>query len=198
MSRIAFLDVDTQVDFMVRGGGLYAEGAEAINDNLWRLVRHAELRRIPLIATVDAHAPDDPEFKSWPPHCVRGTPGQRKIPQTTVSDAVIVPNEPANDLPDPRRTHIVLEKQDFPVFTNRLAERVFAATEAETFVVFGVVTEVCVKHAVMGLLQRGYKVQLVQDAIWPIAEATGRVALKEMVSAGAELVSTDQVLGKDD
>ena len=35
-----------------------------------------------MVSTADAHAANDPEFKQWPPHCVAGTAGQRKPPET--------------------------------------------------------------------------------------------------------------------
>lgn len=192
---IAFLDVDTQVDFMLPGGKLYAAGAEAIRSNLGRLVRHARAQRIPLVSCVDAHTPDDPEFAAWPPHCLRGTPGQQKLPETLTGEEVIVPNAPAATLPDPRRAHVVLEKQQTQVFTNQVAERVLRATGADEVVVFGVVTEVCVRQAVEGLLQRGFRVRVVEDAIWPLDRAAGEVTLRELEAQGAARTTTDAVLG---
>ena len=68
-------------------------------------------------------------------------------------------------------------------------------TGAKTFVVFGVVTEVCVRQATLGLLERGYQVRLVEDAIWPIDPKGGDEALAEMTSKGAVRVTTQEVLG---
>jgi len=193
---VAFLDIDTQFDFMVRGGRLYAEGAETIIPNLRKLVRFAQQRCIPLISSVDAHAPDDPEFKTWPPHAVVGTRGQKKLPETLLGNEVYVPNSAAAVLPDMRRFHVVLEKQDFPIFTNPAAEQAIRESGATTFVVFGVVTEVCVKHAVLGLLTRGFEVVIVSDAVWPIAEQTGDTALAEMKMQGATLATTDYIVAE--
>lgn len=193
--KLAFLDVDTQVDFMLPGGKLYAQGAEAIRANLGRLVQHARAEGIPLVSCVDAHAPDDPEFQSWPPHCLRGTPGQAKLPETLTGAEVFVPNAPAERLPDPRRAHVVLEKQETMVFTNQQAERVLRATGADEVVVFGVVTEVCVRQAAEGLLARGFKVRLVEDAIWPLDREQGEATLRALEAKGAVRTTTDQVLG---
>ena len=60
-------------DSLYPSGALYVPGAEAIVDrvaalNLWA-ARHA----IPVISTMDAHTPNDPEFRDWPPHCIAGT-----------------------------------------------------------------------------------------------------------------------------
>ena len=70
---IAFVDVDTQVDFIEPSGKLYAKGAEAVKPQLARLIEVARARKIPLVSSVDSHAPNDPEFGKYPPHCLAGT-----------------------------------------------------------------------------------------------------------------------------
>lgn len=191
---VALLDIDTQVDFVESVGKLYARGAEAIKPNLARLVSAARAAQVPLVASVDAHAEKDAEFAQYPPHCLRGTKGQEKVAETRSGREVFVASAASDALPDPRREHVVLEKQVFPVFGNANAERVFAKTGADTFYVFGVVTEVCVKAAVLGLLERGYRVKVVTDAIWPIEPKNGEAAKRDMVAKGAELVTTDEAL----
>lgn len=195
MSEVAFLDVDTQVDFIEPHGELHAQGAELIKGNLARLVSHARAAGIPLVASADAHREGDAEFSEYPPHCLVGTPGQEKLPETRTPDMTFVPSEPQRSLPDPTQAHVVLEKQRFDLFTNPNAEAVLRATGAKEFVVFGVVTEVCVRYAVDGLLARGYGVRLVGDAIWPIRPEEGERALAEMRARGARLVTTDEVVG---
>lgn len=194
MKPVAFIDIDTQADFMEPGGKLYAQGAEAIRSNLARLVRLARAQAIPLVSSVDCHGPEDDEFSQYPPHCLKGTPGQAKIRETTTGREVFVPNTPSSRIPDPTRVHAVLEKQQFSVFSHQKAEQVFAATTARELVVFGVVTEVCVRFAVLGLLERGYRVQVVQDAIWPIDRKNGDAALAEFQKKGAVLTTTEAVL----
>lgn len=194
MSERAFLDVDTQADFVEPGGKLYAAGAEAIKPNLEQLVRHADQNGIPLISCVDAHPAEDPEFKDWPPHAIVGTPGQLKVSESQTNGMVFVPSGHQSHLPDPKREHVVLEKQHFNCFTNENAEEVFAATGAQTVVVFGVVTEVCVRQAAEALLKRGYQVELVTDAIWPLDPAKGEEVLAELEAKGARRTSTADVL----
>ena len=55
--RIAFLDVDTQYDFMDPAGALHVRGAEALGPNLKRLTEYALARRIPVLASADALPP---------------------------------------------------------------------------------------------------------------------------------------------
>lgn len=194
MRRVAFVDVDTQVDFMEPGGKLYAQGAEAIKSNVARLVRLARAQGIPLVSSVDAHGPEDEEFGQYPPHCLLGTPGQEKILESRTGREVFVKNAPSETIPDPTKVHAVLEKQQFSLFTHQKAEQVLAATTAREMVVFGVVTEVCVRFAVLGLLERGYAVQVVEDAIWPIDRKNGDAALAEFKKKGATLTTTEAVL----
>lgn len=196
MSERAFLDVDTQADFVEPGGKLYAAGAEAIKPNLEQLVRHAEAQGIPLISCVDAHPAEDPEFAEWPPHAVVGTPGQLKVAESQTTGMVFVPSGHQSQLPDPKREHVVLEKQHFNCFTNENAEAVFASSGATTVVVFGVVTEVCVRQAAEGLLERGYQVELVTDAIWPLDPSEGEQVLAALEAKGARRTSTADVLAQ--
>lgn len=190
---IAFVDIDTQIDFIEPQGRLYAKGAESIKANLAKLMAFARDKKLPLVSSMDAHAEDASEFSQFPPHCVKGTKGQLKIQETRSGKEVLVPLG-ATSFPDPRSQHIVIEKDDFPVFTNPIAEKVFAATKARHFYVFGVVTEVCVRAAALGLRERGYEVTLVDDAIWPITPEGGAAALAEMTAAGIKRASTAEVV----
>src|SRR5260370_26346021 len=93
MERVILWDVDTQYDFMKADGKLYVPDAEQITRNLKRLSEFAHGHDIPIVASADDHLPSDPEISAtpdwtstFPPHCLRGTPGQRKIPETTLRD----------------------------------------------------------------------------------------------------------------
>ena len=112
-----FFDIDTQVDFLDPSGALYVPGAEAIVERVAALNHFAAAHRIPLISTMDAHAVNDPEFRDWPPHCIAGTPGQRKPASTLLKRSVVVANSPG--LPNlARAPQVLLEKQTFDCFTN--------------------------------------------------------------------------------
>ncbi len=195
--RVAFFDVDTQKDFMEPTGALYVKGAERLTENLAALTAHARAKGIPQVASADAHPPDDPEFKQFPPHCLAGTPGQRKIPETDLGDAPVIPSRtvPAGDLDRAARANRALfEKVTFDAFTNPNLEGFLARLGAEEFVVYGVATDYCVRAAVLGLRRLGYPVRLVTDAVAAVAEDTGRKAMAEMLAAGARPVTTREVL----
>jgi nicotinamidase/pyrazinamidase len=146
------------------------------------------------VSSADCHAPGDDEFSQFPPHCLRGTPGQRRVVET--GREVVVPSAPADTIPDPRRVHVLLEKQQFSLFSNPEAEPILAATGARRMVVFGVVTEVCVRQAAEGLLARGYAVDLVEDAVWPLDPAGGAKVLLELEARGARRTTTASVLAR--
>ena len=193
-AEMVFVDVDTQVDFMLPAGKLYVTGAEQLIPNLAKLMTWAREHNIPVLSTADAHTPDDPEFAQWPPHCVVGTPGQRRIPETQFPDAVIVPNRPDAFVPGTTwPSQIIIEKPDYFSTTNPNFETILKALGPRRFVVFGVATEYCVRADALALRQRGLTVDLVTDAIKPITEKGGRKAIEAMVAAGVRLVTIADV-----
>jgi nicotinamidase/pyrazinamidase len=192
--RLVFLDVDTQVDFMLPHGRLYVPHAEEIIPNLARLMGWASEHQIPIISSADTHGVDDPEFALWPPHCVVGTPGQRLIRETHFPEAVVVENRPGVfRLPQAWAGQIIVEKPVYDFSSNVNFDAILASLGRPRFVVFGVATEYCVRSDVLALRKRNLPVALVVDAIKPIDEGGGRKAMAEMVSAGAEVVTTEEV-----
>jgi nicotinamidase/pyrazinamidase len=185
-----FFDIDTQIDFLFPAGALYAPGAEKIVPTVARLNHHAAKHKIPLVSTVDAHSENDPEFRDWPHHCVVDTAGQRKPASTLLERRVIVPNSPAYPtLSD----QILLEKQTFSALSNHNFARLIDYFAAERYVVYGVVTEVCVKFAAFGLLETGKRVEIVTDAICALNEETGAKTLADFTAAGGHLTQAGMI-----
>lgn len=197
--KIIFWEVDAQADFMLPRGKLYVPGAEKIIPNIERLVRAATDLGIFLASSGDAHSEGDPEFERFPPHCLRGTSGARIIPEGLARNSRAIPNDPSQPLPQDilRSPQVVIEKQTLDVFDNphtgELVERLGADA---AYVVFGVVTEYCVRSAAKGLLERGRKVAVVKDAIATLDAADGRKTIAELEALGARMISTDQALAE--
>jgi nicotinamidase/pyrazinamidase len=195
--KIIFWEVDAQADFMLPGGSLYVPGAEKTIPYVNRLVDAARQGRVLLISDACQHTPNDPEFKTFPPHCVRGTPGARIIPEGLAQTFFTVPNEPGFKLPTNVFDHqqIIIEKQTLNVFDNPLANEIVnrLPKDAEYFV-FGVVTEYCVRLAAKGLRERGRKVRVVKDAIETLNPQHGRHTCDELEKLGARFVTTDEAL----
>jgi nicotinamidase/pyrazinamidase len=199
--RIVFWDVDTQADFLLPDGKLYVPGAERLLPNLDRLTEEARRGHVFLVSDACMHTPDDPEFQRFPPHCIRGTPGAEVVPQTRTPSVLVIANGTGADIPADlsKFQQVILEKQTLDVFDNPNTEIVvqrlgkFTDPDAE-FVVFGVVTEYCVRCAAKGLLERGRRVSLVRDAIETLKPEDGRNALAELTALGARLITTEQAL----
>jgi len=195
--KLIFWSVDVQADFMLPGGHLYVPGAEKLIPNIQRLVSSALASGTLVISSGDAHAPNDPEFAQFPPHCVAGTPGTRILPEALGPRVCIIPNVAARKLPTDVLTcpQILLEKQTLDVFDNPHTDEIVAllGPHAE-YVIFGVVTEFCVRCAAKGLLARGRKVSVVTDAIETLKTEDSRRTLDELQSLGAHLISTQDAL----
>lgn len=189
-----FWDVDTQVEFMLPEGKLYVPGAEEIIPTLARLTHWAAEHAVLVVASVDAHHPDDEEFSLYPPHCLAGTPGQKKIPETRLPRQFTIPNRPA-ELPDPAQfQQIVMEKQTFDVFTNPNTEAFLSRLGKPEIVLYGVVTEICVAAEARSLLDRGYRLTIVHDAIRAWDEKKAKAVLDEVRQRGGEIKSAGDVL----
>ncbi|MFZ0136403.1 MAG: isochorismatase family protein [Candidatus Sulfotelmatobacter sp.] len=195
--NVVFWEVDTQADFMLPGGRLYVPGAERLLPNIRRLTDAARQGRVFLVSHGCFHSKDDPEFKTFPPHCIKGTPGSAYVPEALTDKVVTVANEPTASLPSDLTQYqqILLEKQTLDIFESRHAdELVKRFGENAEFVVFGVVTEYCVRFAAKGLLDRGRRVSVVKDAIETLKAEDGDRAVAELQALGARFISTDQAL----
>jgi nicotinamidase/pyrazinamidase len=195
--KYIFWEVDVQKDFMLPGGKLYVPGAEKLLPNIRRLTDAARQDKVFLVSHGCFHVPDDPEFKSFPPHCVKGTAGAELVPEAVTAKVARVPNDPDAKVPEDlsKYQQILLEKQTLNIFESRHAEELLRqlGTRAE-FVVFGVVAEYCVSFAVKGLRERGRRVAVVEDAIETLKKEDGDKSIREFLQLGARLTSTDQAL----
>ena len=195
--NVIFWKVDAQEDFMKPGGKLYVPGAERLLPNLRQLTNAARQGRVFLVSHGCIHELDDPEFAQFPPHCIRGSAGAKLVPEALAEKSVTIPNEPAAKLPDDLSQYqqIILEKQTLDIFESRHAESLLARLPRDAeFIVFGVVTEYCVRFAAKGLLERGRRVSVVWDAIETLDAKESRRTLKELTALGARLISTDEAL----
>ncbi|MGD0414330.1 MAG: isochorismatase family cysteine hydrolase [Terriglobales bacterium] len=194
-----FWEVDVQADFMLPGGKLYVPGAEKLLPNIRKLTDAARRGEVFLVSHGDFHPATDPEFKHFPPHCLKGTAGAELVPEALAKNFVRVENDANAKLPEDlfKYQQIILEKQTLDIFethhANSLVERLGNTAE---FVVFGVVTEYCVSCAVKGLLKRKRRVTVVRDAIETLAPEVGNKTLADLQSLGARLVTTDEILEK--
>ena len=194
--RLVFLDIDTQIDFMLPEGTLYLEDSRNIFRNLHRLLEYALLNRILILQTADTHTEDDPEFRAYgfPAHCVAGTPGWRRIPETHLVPDLVIPNvEGAWHPPLAQERVILIEKPSFSIATNCNAVRLVETLRPCHFVTFGVATEGCVRRSILSLHSLGFEVSVVIDAVAAGQSKRGEQALEEFAALGVRPLVTDDV-----
>jgi nicotinamidase/pyrazinamidase len=195
-------DVDTQVDFMHADGRLYVPGAEETVPAMKRLVEATRAAGIVHVASADDHEltdaeiSDHPDFETtYPPHCLRGTRGARKIPETDQVDPVPITLEPLPERYLAGREFLLLKKS-FDVFTNPNTERLLERLDPDEIVVFGVATDVCDDAAIRGFLDRRRKVSFVQDAARGLDEARVAAATAAWRQRGVEFTTVDEIVGR--
>jgi nicotinamidase/pyrazinamidase len=162
-----------------------------------RLVDAAREGSVFLAGDADAHSMQDEEFKRWPPHCLQGTPGAQYVPETLTDKVLVIPNVPDFPLPRDFRNYqqLILEKNTLDVFENPNTEAVLERLGKHAdYVIFGVVTEYCVRLAAKGLIERGHRVLLVKDAIETLNDADGKRTHEELAGIGVRMITTDQAL----
>ena len=201
MNRILW-DVDTQVDFVRADGRLAVPGAEEALPAMARLVAAARRAGVPHVASADDHELTDAEISdtpdyatTYPPHCLRGTRGAEKVPETAQADPVPLALSEVPDRFIAGREFLLLKKS-FDVFSNPHAERLLALLDPEEVVVFGVATDVCDDAAIRGLLARGRRVAFVEEASRGLDEARTAACLADWRAAGVRFASVEEVVGE--
>jgi nicotinamidase/pyrazinamidase len=192
-------DVDTQVDFVHANGKLAVPGAEEIVPAMRQLVEAARTAGVAHVASADDHELTDPEISetpdfetTYPPHCLRGTRGATKIPETEQHDPVPISLEP---LPDKwlRGREFLLLKKHFDVFTNSNTDRLVELLDPDEIVLFGVATDVCDDAAIRGLLARERRVVFVEDAARGLDEERVERCTAAWREAGVRFATVDEV-----
>ena len=208
MTRLIFWDVDTLHDFMKSDGRLYVSGAEEIIPVLGALTDFAHARHIPIVASADSHdlsdaeISDAPDWKTtFPPHCMRGTPGQLKIAETALRDPLVIEPEPQ----DPgalahrilsHRGDFLLHKHTVDVFSNANTVTLLRTLEPEAVVIYGVATDFCDRYTVEGLLRHSprSRLYLVTDAIRAIYPEEGERLVAGWRERGVQALESSEVV----
>jgi nicotinamidase/pyrazinamidase len=199
MNRVLW-DVDTQHDFVAADGKLAVPDATAAVPAMARLVEAARAAGIPHVASADDHEltdseiSDDPDYSlTYPPHCLRGTHGAEKIPETAQLDPVPLALTVVPDKWLQGREFLLLKKS-FDVFTNPNTDRLLELLDPQEIVLFGVATDVCNNAAIRGLLARGRAVTFVEDASRGLDEARTAACLAAWREGGVRFATTSEVI----
>jgi nicotinamidase/pyrazinamidase len=211
MTKTIFWDVDTSYDFLRSDGKLYVPRSEEIIPALGALTDFAHANRIPIVASADDHTVTDPEISStpdwnttFPPHCMRGTPGQLKIKETELRDPLVIGPE----LRDPGALSrevlahpgdFLLLKQSLDVFTNANVSTLVRTLAPENIVVYGVATDYCDRYVVEGLLRLlpQSTLYLVTDAIRAIYPEEGDRLVAQWAELGVRMATTQEIVNEN-
>ncbi len=176
----ALVIVDMLHDFVDENGSLPVSGAKSIIENIGKVKGTAGNYKVLVAYANDAHTEEDKDhLEKWPVHAMKGTYGAEVIDELAVEE-----------------TDLVIEKRDNSMFINPSADTQLKAKGIDELYVTGVATEYCVREAVLGALERGYTVNLIEDAIAGVELQKGDIhrALTEMKQAGARFITTSQAL----
>ena len=179
MSR-AVLVIDMLRGFLEEGYPLYCgAGARRIIPNIQKLLEKELARGSKVFYLCDHHAPDDPEFAMFPPHCIEGTVEAEIIPELSRYSGEVIP------------------KTRFSGFFSTPLEKKLEDLKPETVVVCGVCTDICVMHSVADARNRDYPVEVPVDCVASFNEKAHVFALEHMENVlGAKLtrVTVSQLL----
>ena len=153
MNRV-FVDVDTLNDFFANGN-LPVPNADEIRPVLAKLTKLAKDEKIPVLKLNDCHDGTEPEMSQnggpFPLHCMKETTGAASIIETANNKAK------------------VFEKRTYDAFDRNLGnpdiEDWLKNNKVTEAWVYGLVGNICVEAAVMGLLRRGIKVFVFENAV---------------------------------
>jgi len=195
--KILFWDVDTQRDFIEPKGRLYVPSAEFIRDNLAKITKIGATHGT-LSGSVDAHKPDDPEFKDYPPHCIYGTPGQHKIPETEKAKTLYIPTgrlteEQIQEAVE-YKGQVIFEKQSTDLATNPNLTYYIEAIDPSLVIIYGLVSEICVDSAVDYFAgDKGYRTLVVEDAIKELEKTMYQKCRNRWSSLKVEMIETSRL-----
>jgi nicotinamidase/pyrazinamidase len=175
MAGKVLIVVDMLRDFMEKGGALFCgRQAREIIPYVAQTVERMRGEGAAIIFLTDWHAPDDPEFKLFGPHAVRGSRGAEVIEELPVR-------------PGDRLVH----KTHFSGFFQTELEDILRALAPEDVYVVGVCTSICVMHTVGDLLDRGYRTHVLAPGVADFDQDQHEFALRHLRTIGAYIESLE-------
>jgi len=190
------LDLNTQCDYLLPKGAVPASNRAEIIPNIRRLFEWARQFSVPVISSLDAHRNDEPT-NGLPKHCIDRTPGQRKLPFTLLPRRILLDGDNTLDLPPDvlsRYRQVIFAKRTRDLLGNPKADRLLTEITVTHQIVFGVMSEHCIKATVLALLTRQRNVVVIKDACGHLNAPDGDLAMRQMEAKGAFLMTTEQIV----
>lgn len=173
--------IDMLNEFCKPGGAMVLPGYESLVPPQKKVIEAGRQTGCAILFVVDTHRSNvrqDREFLKRTPHCLEGTWGARVI----------------EDL-DPRPDDVYIVKRRYSAFFNTDLDLTLRDLQVNTLVIFGVVTNICVRSTVHDAFFLGYQVIVPEDCVaatgpreqesslYDIATHFGIVADSEQVTA---------------
>jgi nicotinamidase/pyrazinamidase len=204
--RTLFFDIDTQYDFIMPDGKLYAKGAEQIVPVVSDLRTMALDNGCSIVASLDWHDPENPEIsgqpdfeKTFPAHCIAGSPGAQRVgylgdlPIDHIDLDLRNPGELA-ELVQKEQFHIAIHKEAISVFSNPNTVNLIESAAPGQIIVFGMVLEFCVQDALRGLAKfPDIQLILVKDATAALDPGAEARVLNELQRLGVEVLESSRL-----
>jgi nicotinamidase/pyrazinamidase len=164
MAKAALLVADMLNDFLDPQGALYmGPQAREIIPFVAQKITAFRTRGGVVIFICDAHAPDDREFRYFPPHAVKGTWGAEVIPELA-----------------PTSSDLRVEKTRYSAFAGTELEDLLKREEVTEVEVVGVCTSICVLETVKELFDRDIPALVYQQGVADFDPEAHAFALKQM------------------
>ena len=188
----ALLIVDVQNDFCP-GGKLPVPEGDKVVPVLNKYIKIFSRRNLPIFASCDWHPEKSRHFKDfgglWPVHCIQGTEGAEFHPELRLpEDAIIIfkGTEPEED------AYSSFQGKDKE---GRNLDYLLNKFGVGELYIGGLATEYCVKETVLDALKKGFRVNLLVDAIRgvDIKKGDSAKAIEEMVRNGAVRITLEEI-----
>lgn len=178
-TRYAVLVNDMLDDFV--HGNLRSNRALQIVPRLRALLDAARAKDIPIFYCNDEHEISDPEIKIWGPHAIKFTPGSRVIHEL-----------------EPQPTDFMVSKRSYGSFDNtsleKLLRSIYEGQGANTLIITGIHTHICVKHTAYGGFIRGFNMIIPEDSVTAFTKENHKSGLQYIKeNYGATIKRTSQL-----
>jgi nicotinamidase-related amidase len=173
MGKTALIVADMLNDFIDPQGALFVgPQGRAIIGFVAAKIEEVRAQGGVVVFVCDTHAPDDREFKRFPPHAVRGSWGAQVIPE--------VPIRPGDDR---------VEKTRYSAFSRTNLDEILQQEQVDRVAVVGVCTSICVLETVKELFDRDLPTLVYRDGVADFDPQAHVFALKHMQQVfGAQVV----------
>ena len=174
MSNVVLV-VDMLRGFLEEGYPLYCgDDARAIIPRVRAVIERELAAGGNAIFIADNHDPDDLEFETFPPHCIRGSIESEVVPE--LADLV----------------ETYLPKRRYSAFFDTDLEERLKKLEPDKVIIVGVCTDICVMHTASDARNRDYTVEVPVNCVSSFEEMAHNNALKHMKSIlGVTLMASE-------